>query len=599
MLLELTISDFAIIDQTSIHFEDGLNVLSGETGAGKSILIDALGAVLGTRVSTDVVRSGARVARVEALFALDDVVAEQELRAMLEEAGLGAEEPLLILGREIHAGGRSVARVNGHPTTVGTLSAIGERLVDIHGQSEHLSLLRPAAQLELLDRFAGTIQLRAEVGHRLRAWRQLVARIQTIAHGARERAQRVDLLAFQVDEIERAALVAGELAALEQERQVLANAERLRIDAANAAIALVGDDVVGDTTPGVLGQLRTVDKLLTGIAQIDQGAAPVAERAAEALVVLEDLAGDLRAYGERVEGDPQRLEVIQERIELIRSLSRKYGGSIEEILAFGQAAADELHTLTGEESDVGELQARADEQASELGAMATRLSLARRRAAERLSGEMEASIASLNMGRAQVRIELTQHRDEGGVPANLDGEVHHVACDESGIDQIAFLLAPNVGESLKPLGRIASGGETARLMLALKSILSEADSTPTLVFDEIDVGVGGRSGHVVGEKLSELATRHQVLVITHLAQIAAFGDAHFRIAKAEADGRVVSQVHPLGDDDRIEELAAMLGGTPITAAARANGEELWRRAKNRGAPKPNTRQHLEPSAVSR
>jgi DNA repair protein RecN (Recombination protein N) len=588
MLLELTITDFAIIDRASIQFEEGLNVLSGETGAGKSILIDALGAVLGTRVSSDVVRTGARVARVEAVFSLEDLPAEPELRVLLDGAGLGGEEPLLVLGREIHATGRSIARVNGHPTTVSTLTSIGERLADIHGQSEHLSLLRPAAQLDLLDRFAGTLPLRSEVGERIRRWRELLDRVHAVSVGARERAQRVDLLAFQVDEIERAALVVGETESLERERQVLANAERLRFDAAAATAALIGDDISPDSTPGVLGQLRTVDKLLAGIAEIDAGAASVAERAAEALVELEDLTADLRAYGERVEGDPARLEMVEERIELIRTLSRKYGGTIQDILVFGQNAAAELATLTGDESDVAALQTRADAEAAEIGRLATELSRARQEAAATLSVAMEESIAALNMGRAVVRIELVQRADDRGVPTTIHGDVRYVACDESGIDRIEFLLAPNVGEAPKPLGRIASGGETARLMLALKSILSDVDATPTLVFDEIDVGVGGRSGQVVGEKLSDLADRHQVLVITHLAQIAAFGDAHFRISKAETDGRVVSQVSPLTDGARIEELAAMLGGTPTSSAARANAEDLWRRVgvrrDGRGAP---------------
>ncbi len=579
MLLELTISDFAIIDHTSIHFEEGLNVLSGETGAGKSILIDALGAVLGSRVGSDVVRTGARAARVDALFALDDVTAEPEVRELVEGAGLGAEESLLILSREIHATGRSIARVNGRPTTVAMLSSIGERLVDIHGQSEHLSLLRPAAQLQLLDRFAGTESLRAQLREQLHAWRELVTRIQAIEAGARERAQRVDLLTFQVDEIERAQLSVGEREVLARERQVLANAERLRFDAASALALLSGDDLSTDATPGVVGALRAVDKTLSGLAQIDAGADSISERATEALVVLEDLVADLRAYQEQVEGNPERLEAVEERIELIRTLARKYGGTIEEIIAYGAQAAADLAELTGEESDVDALRARANAAAEALGRLALELSLARRAAAAQLSAAMAESIAALNMGRAEVCIQVTQRPDEHGIPVNDGSHLQYLSCDETGIDQVTFLLAPNIGETLKPLSRIASGGETARLMLALKSILSKVDETPTLVFDEIDVGVGGRSGHVVGERLSELADRHQVLVITHLAQIAAYGGAHFRIAKAESNGRVVSNVSPLGDMERIEELAAMLGGIPVTTLSRANAEELWHRAR--------------------
>jgi DNA repair protein RecN (Recombination protein N) len=578
MLVELTIRNFAIIEAVQISFGPGLNVLSGETGAGKSILIDALGAVLGDRVSADMVRTGAASAAIDATFDLNCVPHRDELSRVLEELEVDVSEGHLILSREIHSGGRSSARLNGRPTTVSILAQIGSLLVDIHGQSEHLSLLKPAAQLQLLDRFAQTVTLREEFARKLDELRATQDALEKSRSGARERMQRVDLLRYQVDEIRRAALRPGEEEELVAERARLANADRLASDAAAVYTALAGNDDL-DIAGGAIPGLRQASSLLGSIADIDPATTSVSERVTELLYLIEDLATEVRAYRDSVDADPARLAVVEERHAEIRNLQRKYGTSIADILEHSRAAEEELEKLTGSEVDAETLTVREDALSREVGELAARLSEMRSAVAESLAIDVERSIAHLNMGTAAFAVSLDQVEDPRGVPVRgRDGNELRFLVDATGMDRVTFLIAPNPGEGLKPLSKIASGGETARLMLALKSILSEADQTPTLVFDEIDVGVGGRSGQVVGETLWSLTKNHQVVVITHLPQIAAFGDLHFQIAKSERDGRVVSTINALDHFTRREELAAMLDGTPVTESSLKSAEEMLERA---------------------
>ncbi len=580
MLLELSIRDFAIIDETRIAFEPGMNALTGETGAGKSILIDALGAVLGERVGSDVVRTGAKGARIEATFDVTALSMRPEVGELFAELGVEPEDGLLILSRDVQANGRSAARVNGRAMTAGALGRIGQALVDIHGQSDHLSLLRPSEHLDLLDRFAGTLEARAEVGRIVAALREIRARIDDIRTHAREREQRADLLRFQSDEITAAQLVPREDEALAAERQVLANAERLALDAAAGLDLIVGDDSADDRALPALPALRKAIQYLSDIAGIDESAQPIAERLREAQFLLEDAAGDVRAYRDRIEADPARLAEIEDRLAELQRLKRKYGATIDEVIAFGERASEELAALTGNEADIESLQGREATLLDTLGNAAADLSACRQAAGERLARATEAAIAELNMGRARFAVRIEQVPDERGAPAAVaDGPRQRFAFDATGIDRVEFMIASNAGEALKPLVRVASGGETARLMLALKSILSMADATPTLVFDEVDVGVGGRSGQVVGEKLWGLAAGHQVIVITHLPQIAAFAETHFRIGKTERGERVVSQVEPIEGAARVDELAAMLDGLPVTSAARANATAMLDRAE--------------------
>jgi DNA repair protein RecN (Recombination protein N) len=583
MLIELAITDFAIIDDLRIPFEPGLNALTGETGAGKSIIIDALGAVLGERVGPDVVRTGSKAARIEATFDVSSALQRREIGTVLNELGIDAEDGIVILRREIGAGGRTTARINGTAATAGMLGRLGELLVDIHGQSDHLSLLKASEHLDVLDRFANLAAERTEFAALVREWRVIRDRIETMTTGARDRAQRVDLLEYQIGEIEAAGLRAGEEEELAAERDVLANAERLMEDAATAYGLLSGESDAIETGPSsaALLVLRKASAQLAEIASIDAAMQPLSTRSEELVYLLEDIAAETRTYRDAIEADPARLEAVEERLDLIKRLKRKYGATVAEIIAFGDQAQRELESLTGGEVDLDSLHHEEEALLAQIGEAATRLSRARAEAAGCLSRATEAAIAELNMGRSRFDVSITQSSSAEGVRYEApDGSVHSAAFDETGIDRVEFLLAPNSGEALKPLARVASGGEMARLMLALKSILSAADATPTLVFDEVDVGVGGRSGQVVGEKLWGLSNDHQVLVITHLPQIAAFANAHFRIAKGERGGRTVSQVRQIADDDRIDELAAMLDGEPVTEVSRANARQMVGRVKS-------------------
>lgn len=581
MLTELAIQNFAIIESAHIEFGPRLNALTGETGAGKSILIDALGAVLGDRVSAEMVRTGARTATIDAHFSILGEGEHPDLARILDELEIEPEGNELILSREIQSGGRSVARINGRPTTASILTQVGSALVDVHGQSDHLSLLRASAQLELLDSYAHATGLREEFAAKYRELRNVRTALADARSGARDRMQRLDLLRYQMEEIERAGLRVGEEEELGAERTRLANADRLTRDAAAAYSVLSGDE---EESPAAMAALRLAAQLMDDMAAVDPDVASLRERLNDLLFSLEDFAVEMRNYRDSVEADPARLEAVEERLDLLRQLKRKYGTDIEEILAHGRAAEREIASLTAADIDPEALAERERVLSQEAGALAGELSQTRKSAALTLANDVERAIAELNMGAAEFAVDLQRTEDQAGIPIALDGaQPRHFAADATGVDKVSFLIAPNAGEGLKPLSRIASGGETARLMLALKSILSDVDETPTLVFDEIDVGVGGRSGQVVGEKLWRLASAHQVIVITHLPQIAAYADSHFRIAKCERGQRVVSTVEPLDSAGREEEVAAMLDGFPVTASARRGATELLRRAARRKA----------------
>jgi DNA repair protein RecN (Recombination protein N) len=586
MLLELTIHDFAIIDDVRLELGPGFNALTGETGAGKSILIDALGAVLGDRVGSDVVRTGATRARVEATFDLGALSTRPEVTDILDEVGISSDEEVLILSREILASGRSQARINGEARTAGTVARLGSLLVDIHGQSDHLSLLHPNAQRDMLDRYAGLLEQRQDFVSHVRELSTVRRQIREIDRSSRERAQRIDLLRFQVGEIEAAALEPDEEEALTQERARLVHADQLLRDAAAAYTLLAGEpDIVGVESGGATS-LRAASAHLDDVAAVDINMQPLAERLREIVYLLEDITAEVRDYQDRVEGDPTRLAAVEDRLDLLKGLRRKHGATIRDVITYGQRAAAELANLTENEISIEDLRQQEADLLRSAGKIATVLSRERRRAGEQLAAAVEAAIAELKMGSARLEILVEQTSESEGIPiADGDQGERAVAFDETGVDRVTFLIAPNRGEALKPLARIASGGETARLMLAMKSILSEVDATPTLVFDEVDVGVGGRSGAVVGEKLYELARQHQVLVITHLPQIAAYADTHYQISKAERDGRVVSRVKEIAEDQRIEELAAMLDGVPVSPTARKNAQEMVERAlRKRSAP---------------
>jgi DNA repair protein RecN (Recombination protein N) len=574
MLVDLTIRNFAVLRDTRIGFSGGFNAVTGETGAGKSIVIDALGAVLGARTSSDFVRSGESAAYVEAVFDISGLPTRQAIETTLDAVGidLSDNEPL-ILSRDIAASGRSTARINGRALTASVLTDVGELLVDIHGQSDHLSLLRSSAQLDLLDRFAGVTTLREQVSTLHSRWNDARRRLLRFDDEQRERARRLDTLRFQSDEIFAAELSSGEEETLRAERSRLVNTEKLAQLAAAAFLALEGDEVDLTAERGGLDSLRATLQALDEIALLDPEITSVAVKMREALFAIEETASEIRSYADDLQSDPMRLAEIDDRLELIRSMKRKYGADIETILGLGETIQSEIEQLEQDDRDVDSLSADEARLKQELAHLASSLSGNRKNAATELASRVEQVIKELNMGNTGFEVRIHHQPDPDGIV--IDG--NPVAIDSTGVDRVAFFLAANQGEELRPLARVASGGETARIMLALKSILSDADDTPTLVFDEIDVGVGGRSGQVVGEKLWGLTGRHQVIVISHLPQIAAFADRHITMVKGETGGRTETVAVTVTGETRTDELAMMFDGLPVSAESRANARALLAR----------------------
>lgn len=590
MLLELRIRDFAIIDELELRFEPGFSVLTGETGAGKSIIVDAMDLALGSWADSTVVRSGAERAIVEAAFRL---APEQRgaIEPVLKREGLEGDDPqLLLLGREVRLTKRNICRVNGRTVTLELLREVAEGLVDIHGQSEHLSLLRTREHLNLLDRYADLWPLRNRVTELAGRVRHVRQELSELKRDERELAHRIDLLRFQIGEIEAAALEPGEEEALRRERPRLTNARKLTELTREVICALEEGE---QRAPAAVDLMGAALRALAEAARSDPALEPLLQEAEDVNYQIGELARQLRDYQGRIEYNPQRLQEVEERLALIHRLERKYGETIAEVLAYAEEAERELDTITHSEERVAELEAEEQELLAELGSLALRLSRRRRDAAQQLARTVEGELGNLRMEGARFGVRFEWREDEGGVPlpssvsgfefqvsssgaeqigtSNLKPETR-VAFDGTGIDRVEFLVSPNPGEPLKPLAKIASGGEASRLMLALKTVLSRADETPTLIFDEIDQGIGGRVGATVGEKLWGLTLgkerdglQHQVLCVTHLPQLAGFGDTHFRVEKrlqwTEGGERTVTRVEPLDGQARVEELAQMLGGS--------------------------------------
>lgn len=586
MLIELHVTDFAIIDRLTFSPGPGLNVLTGETGAGKSIIMDAVGALLGEKLGPENVRAGAESARVEGVFSAPDAETLSELREggvdLEADASTEGVDAHIIVGRELHRGGRSVCRLNGRLVPAAVLQTLGQALVDIHGQGEHLSLLRPARHVDFLDRYAGLLSQRAQVAACVTALRSARRQLQSLQSDARDTARRLDLLRYQLDEIRAARLQPAEEEELAAERQRLQNAERIMAlaDAAYSALYAGG---AGMQPASV--QLARAAASLRQLSRLDPAATDHASNAEGLSWQAEELARTVRAYRDAVDLDPGRLEQVEERLSLIVGLKRKYGNGIPEILAFADGAAAELDALSHAEETASELEARCAELSGECGRLAADLSAARAQAAARLSVAMEEEMRGLGMSRVRFVVQMRRRPDPDGI--SLVGEPEPVAVDATGADEVEFLLSPNPGEPPKPLARIASGGETSRLMLAMKSILSAADTVPTLIFDEIDQGVGGRGGRILGQKLWGLARRHQVICVTHLAQIASHGDTHFSITKVVEGDRTVTRVRTLAGEDRVREIADMLGaagGASRQAAADTLREaRAWKIGEDAGA----------------
>lgn len=586
MLSELYIKNFAIIDELRVGFGPGLNVLTGETGAGKSIIVDSLGASLGQRVGAEVVRSGADLAVAEAVFVLaggqgqqGDMIASA-LEGALGEHGLELEDGQLILSREINrATGRTVARINSRSVPLSLLQQVGQLLVDIHGQSEHLSLLRVKEHVGYLDRYAGLMELRGEVAETVRELRGVRSEIEQMTRDERESAREMDLLRYQIEEIQAANLQEDEEERLQADRLRLRNSERLR-ELSHAAHELMSG---GDEHPGAVDLLAQAERIYLDLARLD----PVQEEDREALesarYAVEEVATRALSYVEAVEDDPHQLNLVEERIDLLLQLKRKYGRTLAEVIGYCREAESKLERLSNLAFYLGDLQEKEGTLLDRLGQLASRLSTERRAAATGLAEEVQRELGALNMGGTRLQVAFSTTTDSKGVVYRPEGstsssDAPRVAFDATGVDRVEFLVAPNPGEEPKPLVRIASGGETARLMLAFKTILSKADAIPTLVFDEIDVGVGARSGARVGEKLWKLTEDHQVLCITHMPQIACLADRHLSVEKVIEAGRTRTEVRTLEGRQRVEELATMLAGTAEFASAIAGAEELLGRS---------------------
>lgn len=608
MLVELRIQDFAIIDELQLAFKPGFSVLTGETGAGKSIIVDAVELVLGGRADSTVVRAGAERAIVEATFRLDSARQAAVGLILEREELLGDSVDVLLLGREVRLNGRSVSRVNGRAVTLTLLRQVAEGLVDIHGQSEHLSLLQVHKHVDLLDRYAELGPSRARVAELAAQVRAVRRELGGLLHSERELAHRADLLQFQIGEIEAAALQPDEEKAVLEERLRLANAEQLADMVGEALHALEEGD--GESV-AALDLLGTALRALERLARIDPALEPQLRSAENINYQAEELVRNLRDYEEGIEHNPRRLREVEERLALIRQLQRKYGPTIADVLAYAEEAARELDAITHSEERIAELQEEEERLLAKLGSLAVALSQQRCKAAQQLTVGIEEELSDLRMDGARFGVDFEWREDAVGVPlpqpvsgfrfqvsgsgvdqlesSDVVPEAHpKMGFDASGIDRIEFLVSPNPGEPLKPLARIASGGETSRLMLALKTVLSRADETPTLVFDEIDQGIGGRVGTTVGEKLWGLSAglragnlRHQVLCVTHLPQLAAFGDVHFHVEKMAMGERTVTRVKSLKGKARVEELAQMLGGSgqAVHRSAEEILEEVTRRKR--------------------
>jgi DNA repair protein RecN (Recombination protein N) len=565
MLHELNIENYAVVEKLRVRFHEGLNLLTGETGSGKSIIVDALSLLLGARASAELIRASSPRARVSGVFEIGDTPV---VRAFVESNGLELEQNELIVERELLENGKSRAYVNGRVVTTSLLRELASVLADIHGQHEQQNLFSARAQLEMLDVFAGTAEAADQVEQLYRRWRECERRAQQLQGDARERQRQLDLFRFQHQEIEQARLEPGEEERLEQERNVLGNLERVQQTGAAAY------DQLYDGTPSVASLLASTRRALEELAQYNARFGPLAESLEGARASAEDTAFEIRDYLNGLEGDPQRLNEIEERLALIEKLKRKYGRTVDEILAYGRQCGARLEELESSDTTLAQIEKEQREIGEEFSRRAQELSGQRRSAAGRLEKHVEKELASLAMERA--RFQIAFEPVEPG-PAGWSAQ---------GLDQIGFLVSANAGQPPRPLAQVASGGELSRITLALKASLAPpvskgaarkpgAKRAPrTLVFDEIDTGVGGRVAESIGRRLKKLAAGHQVLCVTHLSQIAGFADSHYFVAKDERNGATFATIRELTDEERVQELARMLSGEQVTGAAVEHARQM-------------------------
>ena len=549
MLEHLHIRNVALIKESEISFGDGLNILTGETGAGKSMIIDSLQFALGGRAGKDFLRHGEKQAAVEALFS----VQSQALTEKLAENGIAPEEDgTLLITRTLSEAGKSVCRINGSTVTVGMLKEIAEDMIDIYGQHEHQSLLNPVKHIRLLDRFcgAGFGEAMEEYKNSRQRLKDLEKQLAILIGDESQREQRMDMLLFQKEEIEAAELQEGEEDALLEQKKRLSSMERLiRLTGESITLLYDGDD----RAPSACDQLGDALAKLQEAAEYDAALSPLADALADGYAAVEDCARELKREAEKQEADPEELERIEERLQLFYKLKRKYGGSIEEVLEFYEKAVQELEFLSNSSEKAAELSAKKAAEEKRLSALAETLTARRRATAEQVEEQIETALHDMEMKHARFHIQIEEKADWGA-----DGK-----------DKVEFLISANAGEPLKPLAKIASGGEMSRVMLALKTVLVDADEIGTFIFDEIDTGVSGRTARRVGEKMRFLGGKRQLLCITHLPQIAAMADNHFLIEKESDAGETVTRVTALDEEGAVREVARLMNDVTETTLAAA------------------------------
>ena len=564
MIEELYISNVALIDELQLEFSSGLNIFTGETGAGKSVILNAVGLALGERSSSGIVRDGTTNAKVQIAVApspdhpLWSSFSDSEFVEVLE-----AEETL-VLSRQIGANGRSRCHTNGQMVTLTFLSAVGDLLVDIHGQHAHQSLFRSETHLDLLDTFGKHETLKSEVGKKYDELHTIQAQLTDFSQALREATQEKDLLEFQLEELEEAQLQDGEEDALANEHHLLSNAETLFESANQLYEQLYGGDLSESST---LDGLKTASRTISKLCELDGSLSELNTRFESTLYELEDIAYQIRDYRDRVEFNPHRLAEVEERLDLIHRLKRKYGDSISEILAYQAQASQKLENLQVGSERIEALKDQINLVKQQAQELATELSKKRRDTATHLESLIEHELQTLGMEKAVFQI-LVSPIESGDGPMEIEGKRYELRAD--GMDEIEFFISPNVGSEPKPLAKIASGGEISRVMLALKTVLAQIDPIPTMIYDEIDAGIGGHTADIVGQKLKELSRFRQVFCITHLPQIARFADQHYRVEKSEDGNRTTITAKQLTPEERVEEMARMHGGeTTVTTLAHA------------------------------
>ena len=554
MLEHLHIRNVALIKESEISFGDGLNILTGETGAGKSMIIDSLQFALGGRAGKDFLRHGEKQAAVEALFS----VQSQALTEKLAENGIVPEEDgTLLITRTLSEAGKSVCRINGSTVTVGMLKEIAEDMIDIYGQHEHQSLLNPVKHIRLLDRFcgAGFGEAMEEYKNSRQRLKDLEKQLTILIGDESQREQRMDMLLFQKEEIEAAELQEGEEDALLEQKKRLSSMERLiRLTGESVTLLYDGDD----RAPSACDQLGDALAKLQEAAEYDAALSPLADALADGYAAVEDCARELKREAEKQEADPEELERIEERLQLFYKLKRKYGGSIEAVLEFYEKAVQELEFLSNSSEKAAELSAKKAAEEKRLSALAETLTARRRATAEQVEEQIETALHDMEMKHARFHIQIEEKADWGA-----DGK-----------DKVEFLISANAGEPLKPLAKIASGGEMSRVMLALKTVLVDADEIGTFIFDEIDAGISGKTAWKVSEKLGILGRTHQIICITHLPQIAAMADHHFYIEKNATDHSTATTITELSEADSLKELARLSGAAQLTESVLANAKEM-------------------------